>query len=133
MTKSELNALRKQELVDIVLDMEAKMIDKDACIEEGTKENLQLKEDKGKLNIECKGLKADIDKILNDNNRLKHDIEECHATVENYKEGMDNITTQLATANDAAHTFKNERDSARTYNYIMTAIAIIAIIAAIIF
>ena len=62
-----------------------------------------------------------IDKVL----KLQKSLEEANKNVVQHQAAIDELTSQKVEAENAAKCFKNERDSARNWNYVLGIAAII--------
>lgn len=105
MSNTKLNKLNKAELIDL-LGMTKRLL------------NAQI----DKCNEDCKTI-----------NRLSSNLEEANRQLEQYKDTIDDLTSDKVSAMEAAKSFNKEAKVAKNWSYVFAIIAVIAIAIAIIF
>lgn len=71
---------------------------------------------------------SECEKLDVENEKLRSSLEEANKNVVQHQASIDELTSQKAEAEEIAKCFKNERDSARNWNYVL-GIAVIVIAA----
>lgn len=96
----------KAQLVEIILRKD----DEELCLKKQIKENEKV--------IDMK------DKAITE---MKKSLEIANLNVEQHQEGMDELTSQKVAAEETAKKFEEERNNARGWNYILSALVVIMV------